>query len=168
MCNPVVVYFNIVDVHLRHHMLGASVEIIRILTEQVTNFAAMADYSTFLIVYKSRPLTMLLKLLLSFLLKIKIYGPGLVILSAYATSMPPVILLPLPKAKELNDFVDPRRADVLCLRADALKRWAHALERRAINLDRLADALDQRADALERRLDVLGRRVDSNSVNTPQ
>ncbi|GJW09750.1 ribonuclease H-like domain-containing protein [Tanacetum coccineum] len=130
------------------------VEIIRILTEQVTNFAAMADYSTFLIVYKSRPLTMLLKLLFSFLLKIKIYGPGLVILSAYATLMPPVLLLPLPKAKELSDFVDARQADVLCLRANALKRWAHALERRAINLDRLTDALDQCADALERRLDV--------------
>ncbi|GJU52102.1 hypothetical protein Tco_1221657 [Tanacetum coccineum] len=86
---------------------------------------------------------------LSICLRRKIYGPGLVILSAYATSMPPVLLLPLPKA-------------------DALKRRANALERRVVDLDWLADALDQRVDALEWGLDVLGRQVDSNSVNTPQ
>ncbi|GKA99933.1 hypothetical protein Tco_0827927 [Tanacetum coccineum] len=76
-------------------------------------------------------------------------------------------LLSIRLGKELNDFVDTRRADVLCLRADELKWQPTALERRAVDLDRLADALDQRADALERRLDALGRRVDSNSLPFP-
>nr|GEX46881.1 hypothetical protein [Tanacetum cinerariifolium] len=49
------------------------------------------------------------------------------------------------QAKELNDFVDARRADVLRLRADALKRQANALERRDVELDQFADALNQRA-----------------------
>ncbi|GJX37001.1 hypothetical protein Tco_0250304 [Tanacetum coccineum] len=46
-------------------------------------------------------------------------------------------------AKELNAFVDARRADVLRLRVDALKRRATALERRDVELDRLTDALNQ-------------------------
>nr|GEX89129.1 hypothetical protein [Tanacetum cinerariifolium]GEX93051.1 hypothetical protein [Tanacetum cinerariifolium] len=64
-------------------------------------------------------------------------------------------------AKELNDFVDARRADVLRLQVDALKRRANALERRDVELDRFVDALNQRANVLERRLDVLGRHVDT-------
>nr|GEU54568.1 hypothetical protein [Tanacetum cinerariifolium] len=50
------------------------VEVIRILAGQVTIFAAIANYSTFSVIYKSKPLTMLLKLLSLFMLKIKIYG----------------------------------------------------------------------------------------------
>ncbi|GJX03146.1 hypothetical protein Tco_0189062, partial [Tanacetum coccineum] len=50
----------------------------------------------------SDPLILLLRLLL-FLLKITIYGSGLLILSAYAPSLPPLFLLPLLMACDDSD-----------------------------------------------------------------